>query len=150
MDLTRIAQQVPWLWPPDIDSTLLALLRDRQAAELERLQAAEMAGEGAIINDDLAGALLSVVGDANASEELRTRAALSLGPVLEEMDTDSFGDLPGLDEDSFDSPPNGSTGDPKTVATLTWSGGGRCCRGLHGIQSLYCRNLYTGVQPAGS
>ena len=105
MDLTRIAQQLPWLWPSDIDSTLLALLRDRQAAELERLQAAEMAGEGAIINDDLAGALLSVVGDANASEELRTRAALSLGPVLEEMDTDSFGDLPGLDEDSFDAPP---------------------------------------------
>ena len=104
MDLTRIAQQLPWLWPSDIDSTLLALLRDRQADELERLQAAEMAGEVAIINDDLAGALLSVVGNANASEDLRTRAALSLGPVLEHMDIDRIRDDADLD-DTLDAPP---------------------------------------------
>lgn len=105
MDLKRLANFPPWNWPPDIANTLLAVLRDRDADETEHLLAAEMAGEIAAINDDLAGGLLSVVGDAAASEELRSRAALSLGPVLEQMDTDSIGDLPGLDDDSFDAPP---------------------------------------------
>ncbi|MDE0447596.1 MAG: hypothetical protein OXH96_13065 [Spirochaetaceae bacterium] len=84
---------------------MLEVLRDRTANESEHLLAAEMAGEIVAINDDLAGGLLSIVGDAAASEELRARAALSLGPVLEQMDTDSIGDLPGLDDDSFDAPP---------------------------------------------
>ena len=82
--------------------TLVEVLRNRKADESEHLLAAEMAGEVAAIN---AGGLLSVVGDATASDELRARAALSLGPVLEQMDTDSIGDLPGLDDDSFDAPP---------------------------------------------
>ena len=105
MDLTRLARFPPWQWPPDIGSTLLEVLRDRTANESEHLLAAEMAGEIVAINDDLAGGLLSIVGDATASDELRSRAALSLGPVLEQMDTDSIGDLPGLDDDSFDAPP---------------------------------------------
>ena len=105
MDLTRLARFPPWQWPPDIGSTLLEVLRDRTANESEHLLAAEMAGEIVAINDDLAGGLLSIVGDAAASEELRARAALSLGPVLEQMDTDGIGDLPGLDDDSFDAPP---------------------------------------------
>ncbi|MDE0024016.1 MAG: hypothetical protein OXP69_06315 [Spirochaetaceae bacterium] len=105
MDLKRLANFPPWNWPPDIANTLLAVLRDREADESDHLLAAEMAGEIVAINDDLAGGLLSIVGDAAASEELRSRAALSLGPVLEQMDTDSIGDLPGLDDDSFDAPP---------------------------------------------
>ena len=105
MDLKRLAKFPPWNWPPDIASTLLAVLRDRDADESDHLLAAEMAGEIVAINDDLAGGLLSIVGDAAASEELRARAALSLGPVLEQMDTDSIGDLPGFEDDSFDAPP---------------------------------------------
>ena len=66
--------------------------------------AAEMAGEIVAINDHLAGALLSIVADATASDELRSRAALALGPVLEQMDNDSIGDFPGLD-DGFDAQP---------------------------------------------
>ena len=104
MKLTRFANLPPWQWPPDIGNTLLAVLRDQQADESEHLLAAEMAGEIVAINDDLADALLSTVGDATASEELRSRAALSLGPVLEQMDMDSIGDIPGLD-DEFDAPP---------------------------------------------
>ena len=104
MDLTRLARFPPWQWPPDIGNTLLAVLRDRQADESEYLLAAEMAGEIVAINDDLAGVLLSIVGDAAASEELCSRAALSLGPVLEQMDMDSIGDMPGLDEE-LDAPP---------------------------------------------
>ena len=99
MDLTRLARFPPWQWPPDTGSTLLAVLRNRQADESEHLLAAEMAGEIVAINDDLAGVLLSIVGDVTASEELRSRAALSLGPVLEQMDMDSIGDIPGLDDE---------------------------------------------------
>ena len=99
MDLTRLARIPPWQWPPDIGHTLLAVLRDQQADESEHLLAAEMAGEIVAINDNLAGALLSIVGDATASDELRSRAALSLGPVLEQMDMDSVDDIPGLDEE---------------------------------------------------
>ena len=99
MDLTRLASISPWEWPPNGGATLLAVLRDQQADESERLLAAEMAGELVAINDHLAGALLSIVGAATASEALRCRAALSLGPVLEQMDQDSDDDLLGLDEE---------------------------------------------------
>ena len=99
MDLTPLASIPPWEWPPNIGNTLLAVLRDQQADEAEHLLAAEMAGEIVAINDDLAGALLSLVGDATASVALRARAALSLGPVLEQMDLDSDDDLLGFDEE---------------------------------------------------
>ena len=105
MDLKRLTSLPPWQWPPDIGNTLLAVLHDRKAPESEHLLAAEMAGEIVAINDDLAGVLLSIVGDATATDELRSRAALALGPVLEQMDMDSIGDVPGLDDDSFDAPP---------------------------------------------
>ena len=99
MDLTRLARIPPWDWPPNGGNTLLAVLRDHRAAEPDRLLAAELAGEIVAINDDLAATLLSLVGDATASEPLRCRAALSLGPVLEQMDWDSDDDLLGLDEE---------------------------------------------------
>ena len=105
MDLTRLAFFPPWQWPPDTGNTLLAVLRDQQADESEHLLAAEMAGEIVAINDDLAGTLLSIVGDATASEELSSRAALSLGPVLEQMDRDSIHDILGLDDELLDAPP---------------------------------------------
>ena len=104
MDLTRLAQLPPWQWPPDIGNTLLAVLRDRTADESDQLLAAEMAGEIVAINDDLAGVLLSIIDDTTASDDLRSRAALALGPVLEDMDMDSIGDIPGLD-DGLDPPP---------------------------------------------
>ena len=104
MDLTRLATFPPWQWPPDIGNTLLAVLGDRKADESQHLLAAEMAGEIVAINDDLAGVLLSIVADATASDELRSRAALSLGPVLEQMDRDSIGDIPGLDDELDDQP----------------------------------------------
>ena len=99
MDLTRLARTPRWEWPPNGGNTLLAVLDDRQADASDRLLAAELAGEVVVINDDLARALLSLVGDATASEPLRCRAALSLGPVLEQMDLDSDDDLLGFDEE---------------------------------------------------
>ena len=105
MDLTRLARTPRWEWPPNGGSTLLAVLDDRQAGESDRLLAAELAGEVVVINDDLAGILLSLVGDSTASEPLRCRAALSLGPVLEQMDLDSDDYFLRLDEYALGPPP---------------------------------------------
>ena len=105
MDLTRLARIPPHEWPPNGGNTLRAVLDDRQADESDRLLAAELAGEVVVIDDDLAGILLSLVGDATASEPLRCRAALSLGPVLEQMDLDSDDDFLGLDEEVLSAPP---------------------------------------------
>ena len=64
-----------------------------------------MAGEIVAIDDDLAAALLSLVGDATASDALRARAALSLGPVLEHMDQGRDDHYLSLDEETFEPPP---------------------------------------------
>lgn len=54
--------------------------------------AAELAGDFIVINDDLADALLAVVGSADEPEQLRAKAAISLGPVLEQAETDGCED----------------------------------------------------------
>ena len=105
MGLMLLARTPPWEWPADSANTLLTVLRDLRADETKRLLAAELAGEVVVINDDLAATLLSIAGDASASEALRSRAALSLGPVLEQMVWDSFDDFPGFDEVLADDPP---------------------------------------------
>ena len=105
MDLTLLARIPSHEWPPNGGNTLRAVLDDWQADESDRLLAAELAGEVVVIDDDLAGTLLSLVGDATASEPLRCRAALSLGPVLEQMDLGSDDDFLSLDEETLGAPP---------------------------------------------
>jgi hypothetical protein len=68
------------------------ILIDRRAKESDRLVAAELAGDFTVINDELADALLAIVGNANEQERLRAKAAISLGPVLEHADTNGFED----------------------------------------------------------
>jgi len=50
------------------------------------------------MNDLLAGALLSVAGSTEETEELRATAAVALGAVLEDCDTMEFDDPLGYDE----------------------------------------------------
>jgi hypothetical protein len=68
------------------------ILIDQRADESDRLVAAELAGDFTVINDDLADTLLAVVGSADEPEQLRAKAAISLGPVLEQAETDGFED----------------------------------------------------------
>lgn len=105
MDLKLLARIPPWEWPPNGGITLLAVLDDRQADAADRLLAAEMAGEIVAIDDQLAAALLSLVGDPTAAEPLRCRAALSLGPVLEQMDQGRDDHYLSLDEETLGPPP---------------------------------------------
>jgi len=103
-DLEILADMAPWEWPEDAAETLLAVLRNAQAPEAERLLAAELAGEWVVINDELAETLLSILCNRDAPDELRGRAAISLGPVIEQGDIDGFedpDDVP-ITEENFD------------------------------------------------
>jgi len=93
MDLKLLQEVPPWEWPENTAEVLLGILQDGQASESDRVLAAELAGEYGIINDDLAQALLSNLTDRNRSEDVRSRAAISLGPVLEQGDTEGFEDV---------------------------------------------------------
>jgi len=92
MDLKILQNTPPWEWPEDASATFLNVLRDTQAAEPDRLLAAEFAGDFVAINDELVAALLTVLRNDVEPETLRAKAAISLGPVLEHADTDGFED----------------------------------------------------------
>lgn len=90
MDLKILLDTPPWEWPEDSGKMFLEALIDSRANESKRLIAAELAGDLTVINDDLADALLAIIGSAEETEQLRARAAISLGAVLEQADTDGF------------------------------------------------------------
>jgi len=92
MDLKTLLDTPPWDWPRDAGRMLLKTLVDQRAKESDRLVAAELAGDFTVINDDLADTLLAVVCSVDEPDQLRARAAIALGPVLEHADTDEFED----------------------------------------------------------
>jgi hypothetical protein len=87
MDLKMLKATPPWDWPDEARTVLLGVLRDAQASEADRLTAAELVGP-TVIDDPLVDALLDLARSAAASERLRSRAAIALGPVLENLDID--------------------------------------------------------------
>jgi hypothetical protein len=92
VDLKTMQATAPWEWPESAGRTLLEVLRDKRAKASDRLAAVEMAGETVVINDELADVLLSIVSSGDQPESLRARAAISLGPALEEAELDGFED----------------------------------------------------------
>ena len=92
MDLRTLRKIPPWEWPEGAGKMFRDILRDGQAAEADRLLAAELAGDFTVINEELVGALLSILRRDDESETLRGRAVISLGPVLEQADMHGFED----------------------------------------------------------
>jgi hypothetical protein len=92
MDLKTLQDTPPWEWPSNAGKMFLGILRDRQADDSETLLAADLAAELTVMNDALADALLSIVGNVAEPEQLRAKAAISLGPVLELADEEEFDD----------------------------------------------------------
>jgi HEAT repeat protein len=90
MELKILEDIPPWEWPEGTDRVLLGILRDNQKDKSDRLLAAELAGDYTVINDELADALLSIVRNGEESEDLRAKAVISLGPVLETAYIDEF------------------------------------------------------------
>ena len=92
MDLKTLLETPPWDWPEDAGKLLLKTLVEKPANEADRLIAADLVGDSPIMNDELANALLAIIGSGDESEELRATAAISLGPALEEAYLDDFED----------------------------------------------------------
>ena len=103
MNLEALKNTPPWDWPEGAGKVLLKVLRDDRAEESDRFLAAELAGNGTVINEELVAALLSIVSSGEEPEQLRAKAAISLGPVLEQADMDGFEDRDdfSISEDTF-------------------------------------------------
>jgi len=96
IDLEILQELPPWEWPEGTRDVLLDVLRDRSSSEAELLVAAEFAGDCTVLDEELVGALLSILRSGDRPEELRARAAIALGPILELADTDGFEEVAGL------------------------------------------------------
>jgi hypothetical protein len=97
MDLKTFLDTPPWDWPSDAGEIFQKILADSRANESDRAVAVELAGNIVVINDGLANALMAIVRSPDEPAQLRARAVISLGPVLEQADTDGFedpGDVP--------------------------------------------------------
>jgi len=92
MDLKKLKMTPPWEWPEETDKALLEVLNNNQADPADRVLAAELAGDFVVINDELAGVLLSILQNGSEPEELRAIAAISFGPALEQADIEEFDD----------------------------------------------------------
>ena len=92
MDIKTLYEEPPWDWPEDAARTIGQTLLNSRADEQERLMAAELAGNLVAINDDLAGVLLSTIANPADPEPVRAKAAISLGPVLEQGSITEFDD----------------------------------------------------------
>jgi len=92
MNLKILLDTPPWDWPNDAGKIFQEILIDSKANESDRLIAAELAGDFTVVNDELADTLLAIVCNAGQPDQLRARAAISLGPVLEHADTQEFED----------------------------------------------------------
>ena len=106
MDLKTLQDTPPWAWPESAKKTFRRILSDDKAVEPDRLIAAELAGDPVVIDDELAGLLLSIVSRGDQTEQLRAKAVISLGPVLE------LADIEGFDEDPV--------GDPVPISEQTF------------------------------
>jgi hypothetical protein len=97
MDLEALSRLPSWNWSGAARRTILRGLL-HPGDDASRLLAAELAGELVVMNDELAGALAVIVRNPREPTELRCRAAISLGPLLEELDLQDPGD-------PYDAPP---------------------------------------------
>ncbi len=90
MSIITLKDIPPWEWPLNADKLILDILHDDSADGSERLLAVEMAGDSTVICNELADALLSIIGNESEPDDLRGQAAIALGPVLEYAFIDDF------------------------------------------------------------
>lgn len=104
MNLKELKDTPPWDWPVNAGEIIKDSLQNRGGATSDRVIAAELAGDLIVMDDDMASLLLSIVRSSGEPDEIRARAAISLGPVLEECDTEGFDDdlsEPSISEKMF-------------------------------------------------
>lgn len=91
MDLRELTDLPSWEWPDGSRRALLDALTNPSAPAGDRVLAAELAGDLLFMSDEIARALIGLLRDPDASEEIRSRAAISLGPPLEAFELDWLG-----------------------------------------------------------
>jgi hypothetical protein len=96
MDLGTLKDTPPWEWPEGTAEALLDVLRDDRSSDSDLLLATELAGDFTVINDELVDALLATLRSGDKPEAVRGTAAIALGPVLEQADTEGFEDANDL------------------------------------------------------
>lgn len=106
MDIHTLRETAPWQWPASAGQTLRRALQDRSTALDDRTAAAELAGEYCVIDDELVESLLAILQSPDEPEELRARAAISIGPALEGAEEEGFDNEspisdPPITEDTF-------------------------------------------------
>jgi hypothetical protein len=69
------------------------VLRDPQSSKADRLTAADLSGSLTVMSDEMAEALLAIVRNGSQPDDVRARAAISLGPALESADTEAIADM---------------------------------------------------------
>jgi hypothetical protein len=90
MDVKDLQDIPPWEWPRGAGKRFQEILINHRADESDRLIAASLAGDLTVINDELAASLLAIIRSPDEPERLRAKAAIALGPVLEQADIDGF------------------------------------------------------------
>jgi hypothetical protein len=92
MNIHTLNDIPPWDWPEDADEFISKVLREKNAPVSDRVLAAEMAGNHVVMNDDMGDLLLTIIRDKDEPEELRAKAAISLGPALDYANMMEFDD----------------------------------------------------------
>ena len=92
MDLRVLQVTAPWDWPKDAGQLFRETLLNKQASAEDRMIAVELGGDLLVMNDSFATLLLRLIGDKAEPPELRARAAISLGPALDQAGTYECGD----------------------------------------------------------
>jgi hypothetical protein len=83
MNIHRLNDIPPWDWPENAAEFISKVLREKNAPVSDRVLAAELAGDHVVMNDDLGNLLLTIIQNNDEPEELRVKAAISLGPALD-------------------------------------------------------------------
>jgi hypothetical protein len=91
-DFARLQNLPPWEWPPTAAATFLQVLQDPRNPLDDRILATELAGDLVAMDDGVAQHLLTLLRDPHQPDSLRAQAAISLGPALEDADTQGFED----------------------------------------------------------
>ena len=92
MDIQTLNNIPPWDWPENADEFISKVLREKNAPASDRVLAAELAGNHVVMNDNMGDLLLTIIQDKDEPEELRAKAAISLGPALDYANMMEFDD----------------------------------------------------------
>jgi hypothetical protein len=92
VDFKHLRDTPPWDWPANARDLLLVALCKDDGSESDLELAANLTGNVSVIDDSLVEALLALLRNDERSDRVRSQAAISLGPILDDAYTFGFDD----------------------------------------------------------